>query len=111
MFWYSQVNIFCFHICPFAQPGKSYCLIISFSFILELSNTSLKPRTISVTKTHIVLSRECHQWPLPRQYLPPTSLRKQFELIKLQKVIDITRLVSIDSLHIFLLLGFTVVEI
>jgi len=73
------------------------CLYQIVNAKLTNEDSLLATRTVCMTKTHLFLVDESHQWPLSRLHPPPAVLNQQFKMFRSQRIIDIVKIVFYED--------------
>lgn len=82
--------------CSYYPPLNKLIDLLKHQSLFVYSFTTamdVKPVTMIVTRTHVAVTRENHQWPLPRYLDVPTPKEPQFHCIEKYKMTDISGLV------------------
>eukprot|EP00794_Sanderia_malayensis_P003144 gene3144-3613_t len=64
---------------------------------LEDEDSPLVTRTICMTKTHLFLVDESHQWPLSRLHQPPSFLNQQYKIYRAHRIVDVVKVVYFED--------------
>jgi len=86
--------------------SSDVCLYAIADVRMSIEESLLKRQSIFLTKSHLFIVTESHQWPLARIYQPPAFLREQFNVIGKQRVIELVKMTLFEDSPCHVLLEF-----